>query len=520
MRTFSLLLFSLMMSAGAFAQQQGAADSVWYYGPALDRYRWSMQSIAAMQRYGVTDAGIASLEASRETGGFRLSQLPQQHSVVTFHSEGIRTLGRFKAYGSFSYSRLSDDSVSWQLQGMPDLDRPYYLAARKAGDFQRQRYQISGRVSYELLPRKVFVGTGVYYLYNTAYRTQDPRPAVKDFELKVSPDIAVNAGRHTLGLTPTLGYTFEKTEISYTNKQFQNNFDSVPERRTWMVMGMGYRQPRPGGDNAIRTTSNIAGITLTDVYSRKEWTFQMSAGYTWRRYRFGSYLESSLNESLWGTYSLEDYQLQAAVYKGQQHSWQLAVKRSVGDDINRYQVNNTAAALNGTNYTYRATAASLHYSFVAPAGRKVTPGMEADISMLSVNKHDYISTQHLQFTMLTPEVAGVLHVNNAHADRFRLKLSAGASLPVQTSAGVSALQLGDMELDVLYHDYYYRRSKALTGGLSAQYMTRRLLKSVPAGISAYMRYTQRLGNESYLFPEIRPVGPFRALYGISLNIYL
>ncbi|RAJ82211.1 hypothetical protein CLV59_104436 [Chitinophaga dinghuensis] len=519
MRRMALLL-CLMMSVGVFAQQQGPTDSVWVYQPAQDRYRWATASIAALHRYGIANTGIVSLEVKGEAGGFRYAQLPEQQTMVGFHSEGIRTLGRFRAYGHFSYSRFRDDSVSWQLQGKQDLNRPYFLAARKAGDFQRQRYLMEGRLAYELLPGKLLIGTGIYYLYNTAFRSQDPRPGTKELELIVSPDIALNTGKHTLGLTPEVGYSFEQTDIVYLNKQYQNNFDSIPERRTWIIMGMGYRQPRPGGDNTIRTTSRIAGLTFSDVYSNNDWTAQLSAGYHWRYYKTGTFLENSLKASNWGTYTLEEYKLQAAVYKAQQHSLQLKVHYATGMDMNKYQPSTNIPPLNGTNYTYHALDAHLKYSLVAHPGAALTPGLDASVQLNTLEKQDFIATQYLQSAVLHPEIAGLLYGKGQQGDRWKLRLSGGLVLPLQTSVSVSPLQMNDMVLDVLYHDYYFLNSKAFSGGIAGQYMTKRLLKTVPVGIAGHVNYLGRLQEPDYVFPEIREVGAYRIQCSVSLNIYL
>ncbi|MFB6457233.1 DUF6850 family outer membrane beta-barrel protein [Chitinophaga sp. Hz27] len=520
MKYLSMLIPAMLFSVAAFAQKAITADSILSYEPALSRYKWASQSIASLHRYTTNDVGIVSVGINREDGGFRLAQLPQQHTVISFESEGIRTLGRFRVYGSFSYSRTSDDSVSWQLQGLPDLNRPYFLAARKAGSFERQQYKINGRVSYEAIPNKLLVGSGIYYLYNTAFRNIDPRPGVKDFEMRVSPEVALIAGKHTIAVSPSMGYSFENTQVAYLNKQYQNNIDSFPERRTWMIMGMGYRQPRPGADGNIRTNSNTKGLRITEMYQRNDWTLQASLGYDWRRYKTGSYLDNSLNQSLWGTYTLEEYTFNLGFYKGNRHSFQLSGKVSAGDDINRYSAGNTQVALNGTNYVYRATEMQAYYAYAGAAHKGLSFGVDAGAGLQHAAKQDYLSTQVLDYTVITPTIGGTLNGQLQNNDRIKVKLTVGAYLPVQTAVEVAPLQINEMVTDVLYHDYYYWKSLAGSIGLYANYITGRIFKTMPAGLSAQVKYTGKLNSDNYPLAEIREVGPYRLHYGVSFNLYL
>ncbi|NIG54380.1 DUF6850 family outer membrane beta-barrel protein [Chitinophaga sp. Cy-1792] len=520
MKKISMLMPALLLSVVTFGQKEITADSIFNYEPAMSRYQWASQSIASLQFYTTSDVGIVKTGISNTAGGFRLAQLPQQHSVISFESEGIRTLGRFRVYGNFSYSRTSDDSIVWQLQGLPDLNRPYFLAARKAGNFERQQYRINGRVAYEAIPNKLLIGSGFYYLYNTAFRDIDPRPGVKDFELRVSPEVAIIAGKHILGLQPSVGYASENTQTSYRSKKYQYGLDSFPERRTYMVMGMGYHMPRPGSDQNIRTTSSSSGLKLTEMYQRNDWTLQASLAYDWRRYKTGTFLESSLKQSVWGTYTLEAYNFNLGIYKGNQHSLQLSAKVSAGEDINRYSNGNNQPPLNGNNYVYRATDVQLYYAYAGTAQKGLSFGFDAGAELQHSSRQDFLSTQQLDYTIITPAAGGTLNGQLKNNDHFKVKLTAGMYLPLQTTVAVAPLQIDELVTDVLYHDYYYWKSVAGSVGAKVVYISRRIFKTVPAGLSAEVKYIKKLNTDNYPLAEIREVGPYRLQYGVSFNIYL
>jgi hypothetical protein len=520
MRRIKLLIGSLLLSATAVAQYDGVADSVFSYQPITDRYHLSMQSVAGMVLYPIKNTGKVSLSGMQETGGFRTAQTPQQHSVIGFDTEGNRTLGKFKVYGNFSFSRVWDDSLAWSQGALSDLSQPYYFAAQKAGQYIRQVYHMNGRVAYTLVADKLFVGAGIDYLYNTAVRKVDPRPSVKNLSVIAQPDIAFKTGRHLLGLTVNIGYGDENAEVSYTSTKYQNNLELYPERTNWLMMGMGYMQPRTSEKSEITDNSRLLGLTVSDVFTGEKWTIHSRLQWDQQRARFMTDKSNSLAREQWGLYTTQTYQFEMQAQQGVAHNLHLRGRIQNGDDYNTYKIPNKVDPLNGTNYTYRGAALQLGYDHLAENKRGISPGWGATIDWRSEAKNDHVTSHQLEYATISPTLNGGIYGRTKQGDKFQALLTAGMQFPLSQQVGAAPTQFTAFTTDVLYHDYYYWSATYGKLALAAQYSSIRLLHTMPVAVSAQVNYLQRLNGKTPELAAVPLVGSYRLNYGLTLHLFL
>lgn len=519
MKKIYLLFTCQLLSVVVIAQSDGASDSLLTYGAAAIQFRQATQGVTTLRHYAPGNVGIVALQGTAASGGYRLAQEPQQHRVVKFGSEGIKTVDRFKLYGQFTYSRTWDDSLAWILSGVAADNRPYYFAAGKAGKYDRQSYHMKGLASYALQPGKWYAGAGVEYSYQTAFRSVDPRPSVRQFALAVRPEITWKNGRHWVGLQPMIGYGYENTSVQYKNTQYQHNFDSYPERRTWLMMGMGYMQPRSGQGEQMNIRIRKSGLTLYHQYHRAGWEFSTQAGWERERSFFSRPPESSLNETRWGTYTLDRYQLNLLAQQGSRHSLQFRAILHNGEDFNSYSAPPLVQALNATNYHYRQQQAAVDYRHLSTRKAVWVPGWGVSLAWQHEEKQDFITAHQLNYSMLTPSLSGELHRNKG-GDRFHTRLTGGVQLPLSTGVHVLPTQMTAFSREVVYHDYYYYRTTVVSLDWQASYITRKVFRTVPAGLTLRVRYLQAVGDISSPDPFIPVPGTNNIWSSLAFNLYL
>ncbi|QJB31766.1 hypothetical protein HF329_10725 [Chitinophaga oryzae] len=519
MKKFYLLITCQLLSAGVIAQSDGASDSLLTYRATALQFRQAAQGVTLLQHYASGNVGIVSLQGTAASGGYRLAQEPQQHRVASFGSEGIKEAGRFKLYGQFTYSRTWDDSLAWMLSGIAADNRPYYFAAGKAGKYDRQSYQMKGLAAYTLRPDKWYAGAGVSYRYQTAFRSVDPRPSVRQFSLAVQPEITWKNSRHWLGIQPMIGYGYENTSVQYKNAQYQHNYDSYPERRTWLMMGMGYMQPRSGQGEQMNIRIRKNGLTLFHQYHYAGWDFNTQAGWDREKAVFSPPSESSLKETQWGTYTLNCYQLHMLAQQGLRHSIQLHAVLRNGEDFNSYAVPPLVQALNASNYRYRYRQVAAEYSRLSARENGWVPGWGGSLQWQQEEKQDFITAHQLSYSRLTPVLFGELH-RDRHGDRFHTRLAAGVQLPLSTSVHVLPTQMTAFSREVVYRDYYYYGATAVSLDWQATYITRRVLHTLPAGITLRVKYTQAPGNIQPSEPLATAPGNSYLWSSLAFNLYL
>ncbi|MFD2888601.1 DUF6850 family outer membrane beta-barrel protein [Chitinophaga cymbidii] len=502
----------LILSATATAQVQTVSDSIWLFRPAQADYWQTVGSVTGLVSYPVSNTGMFSLAGHLEDGGLRQAQVPQQHRDVTFSTTGIRTLQRFRVYGKFTYQRSSQDSLSWSLMGMPDHTRPFYYAAGKAGSFERQLYDISGRVAYTLKENRLFVGSGVEYLYNTAHRSEDPRPSVKNFSLVLKPELSWQKGRHVAGIMAQWGYGYESNSIKYINSRYQNNYDSYPERRTWLMMGMGYMQPRASNSQQMDVRVRILGGALHHVYNGVDWQWKNSLAWERRKDKYGSPSSTSVRDLEWAAYTLDNYRLNISAAKGLQHTVRLEAMHSTGNDFNVFTGSPLLPALNAQNYRYRFSSVLLDYGKTGIKGI----GWGTTLQWQQSDRKDFVTAHSLRYTHLTPMIFGELYGGKS----FYLQLKGGVRWPMSTSVNILPTQRTAFSTEVVYRDYYYWSSTTGILQLNANYINRKIIAKMPAGVGLKIAYDRLLQEAERMVTDVPEIGPYRIQGELSFSFYL
>jgi hypothetical protein len=285
------------------------------------------------------------------------------------------------------------------------------------------------------------------------------------------------------------------------------------------MMGMGYMQPRSGQSEQMNIRIRKGGVTLYHQYHRAGWEFSTQAGWDRERSFFSRPPESSLHETRWGTYTLDRYQLGLLAQQGQRHSIQVRAVAHNGEDFNSYGAPPLVLPLNASNYRYRQQQVTVDYNHLSTRKASWVPGWGAALVWQHEAKQDFITAHQLNYSVLAPSLSGEIHRNKG-GDHFHTRLTGGVQLPLSTGMHVLPTQMTAFSREVVYHDYYYYRTTAASLDWQASYVTRRVFRTLPAGLTLRVRYLQALEDIPSPGPSIPVPGINNIWSSLAFNLYL
>jgi len=475
----------LTVSAGAFAQQQNPADTVYLFSQNARQLQEAQQNAAALITTQYNDVSTLSLAYNLQNGHFRTAQTAEKGRDISFKSSGISTLGRFKVAGYFNFVRTWQDSLAWTMQGYTDEVTPYYFAAGKAGKYDRLNYNFGGLMSYSLIKDKLYLATGATYLYNTASRSVDPRPSVQTFQLNLTPQILYKIGKQVFGAALNLGYGKEQNTVAYRNIDYAGG-TIYEDRINYLVMGYG--QTTPYGAGSFRRKNNISGFGINYAYNDTNAYLSTALNYTHNYQDNFISLDASTDKNRFGILRLNSYsgKVLTGVKRGAyQHQFQVLVLWQKGHDNNYSEVKGLS------NYKYSHQNVSFNYSIlkVSASAKKTELGL--NIIYDNVNKKDLGSNISSTFGYVQPGLNGTLYSSFKNNSRLAVSLSPGVRLPIRNKAKVP-VTTNVFANNIIYPDLTYWSSTAGVLGFNVRYITPRILKNVNSGISFNANYINAL----------------------------
>lgn len=502
---------SLLLSAVVNAQMRNTADSFYFYRQDVRELGYIQENATQLLASGIERTGTAGLALETGKGHFRTAQQAEQQTLATLSTAGIHTLGRFRLSGFFRFSRSWEDSLAWTMKGMDNDPQPYYFIAGKSGQYQRLQYHMGAIIAYALIRDKLYLSTGVEYLYNSATRSVDPRPEVNEFKLAVSPELSWKWKQHTVGLGVTWGYGTETDAINYKNIEYRESA-LYPDRKTYLVMGYGNLSQT---SERFRRGKDYSGIRFNYAGVAGSWSLRVALAYN--RWEDNNYwiLDNGNYDSKFSSYRHNTSSLNLLASRNTERSRQqveLLLQQQDGKD------HNTEYGAN--NYHYSATTADIRYRYMpAPQGRTVTPELGAGLQFNGVYKRDAAAAHIMEYRYLQPSVNATIYWQLPAEDRLSVTLQPSLRMPLYNHQQAPASQVNYFTQGVMFPDHYYWQSSALLLQANATFITGRLFEQFRTGFSAGCTYVTPMDT-----PAEKPAGNFvpagnRLHVNASFNLY-
>ncbi|RDC54163.1 hypothetical protein DU508_22780 [Pedobacter chinensis] len=450
MRFLITINFIIFLSVVVRAQEQTTTDSIYLFKQAEVNFKSLKWGITQLTSTDINKVAYLNLNYNYQKGHFRQAQQAEKTTQAYFASEGISTIDRFKLYGYFSFARTWQDSLAFSLKGVEDSYTPYYFVAGKAGTFERQKYLGGGLISYNILKNKLFIGTGIDYLYNSTARSVDPRSLVTTYKITFSPEVSYKFNQNTLGLGVIAGYGDEKVEIGYKNRDFAGS-QLYPDRISYLNYGYGFLE--------INTTNFIRRNTYTGLklnYTGKfiNWDFSSRLAYLISKEANQLVKERSIEDETFGTFQLETYKANVIINKrlGKvSHQIALGACQTTGDD--------DLVRLKARNYTLKITDVNLMYSHYKSIMNSNSITWFVKANYKDFYQKDAAANHTLRYSYINPKIGGIIYWNKVKDDFLSTELNVGTRLPLSTEVIVPATQVNIFTRGVAYPDYLYWSSK-------------------------------------------------------------
>ncbi|MDQ7950061.1 MAG: hypothetical protein REI78_03330 [Pedobacter sp.] len=491
-----LIFISLfLLSATASAQEPAVADSILMHQQSRQNFEAAKWGATQLIGSRISKLSVVGLSYFHQQGHFRTAQQAEKTSNARFAAEGISSIDRFKLYGYFSFDRTWQDSLAFSQKGIEDDFTPYYYIAGKAGKFERQRYLGGGIINYSLIRDKLFIGTGIDYLYHTSARSVDPRSMVTTFSLKFNPTISYKISNHLIGAGITAGYGDEKVAIDYKNDDFKGTL-LYPDRISYLNYGYGYLEINQS--DFIRR-NKFTGVNLNYVLDLSQWNIQGRLRYLISKEDNQYPKTNSINDETFGSFQLETYALDVVLNHngvgGQTDQLVLNMAQYNGDDH--------LVKLAARNYTYNATAISASYRHAHYQKEQPYFSYFASLAYQDTYQRDAAADHTSSFTYLHPTIGATLHVEQQHKNLFSVQLGIGARLPLQNELVVPVTQYVNFTQGVAFPDYWYWASKVGEINTAFNYSTSQLFSKFRTGFELNGTYLRKLS-----MPPVTIATPF------------
>ena len=537
MNKFLILLSAILLSAAVSAQEkitadslaaskkrtgqpketgfkplhENTSDSLLTYHQAVNSTSFLHSGATLLRGSNISKYGIASLSYQQAAGHFRVAQEAEKTSSAAFSTEGVSTLEKFKLYGYFSFKRSWDDSLAFNQKGIKDANQPAYFIAGKAGDYERQTYTGGGIISYALKDHKLFLATGVDYLYNTTAGSVDPRALITNYKLIFSPELSYQTGEHIIGAGVSLGYGSEKIGIAYKNKDFDGSL-LYPSRVSYLNYGYGFITV---SKNNFSRNNTYSGFNLQYAGKLADWKINSKFSYLVMQENSEIDRTNTLKAEKFESYQLQTYQVDLLAEKrASSHTQQLNfhLLKERGDD--------KLTVLAARNYFYNHDEAYLSYSYLNRNRKGRNTEWAAGINYQNTYSKDAAASHQLKYNYISPELSHTQYWKGTGKDLISAELGVMARLPLTTAVNVPETQETLFTRGVVYPDFYYWSAKAGQLQFKFNYITDHLIKKFRTGLSLKTSYLKPLDTIRQTYTSTFIPAKGYAEFYIALNLYL
>ena len=510
MRFFISIYFILFFSAVVCAQEQTTADSTFLYKQAELNFQSLKWGITQLHSNDIKKAAYFNLNYNYQKGHFREAQQAEKTNQASFASEGISTIDRFKLYGYFSFTRTWQDSLAFSQKGIEDAYTPYYFIAGKAGTYARQKYLGGGLISYSLLKNKLFIGTGIDYLYNTMARSVDPRSLVTTYKIIFSPEISLKFKQSTIGLGLNIGYGDEKVEIGYKNSVYAGS-QLFPDRISYLNYGYGFLEVNT--TNFIRRNT-YTGLKLNYAGKFPDWDISGRLSYLVSKEVNQLIKERSITDETSSTFQLETYKINLVLNKkvgNVNHQIAIDGAQTEGDD--------DLVRLKARNYTLKVTDINLIYSHFKSSFGHNSAAWFLKTNYKNFYQRDAAANHTMKYSYISPKIGGTIYWNKFKNDLLSTEFSIGTRLPISSDVIVPLTQVNTFTRGVAYPDYLYWSSKVGELQFLVNYTTNKLINKFRTGVSLKSTYLRNFEMPTTNLDATFIPGKNYLDFNLSFNLY-
>lgn len=192
-----------------------------------------------------------------DQGGYHRVDQSGHSDALTVGAYGIKRLERLAFEGGLTYFNENDRSKCWNSTLFQSKLNPFVLADSSPSDYNTERFNVNGRVAYDLTPAFRF-GINADYNVGVMSDEKDPRVETKGMRFVINPGVQWDASSH-FSLGATGGLNLFNESLRYTCVSTAVNFPF------YAMSGMGTFYPQSGSSYSrdSKGTSWFAGADVT-----------------------------------------------------------------------------------------------------------------------------------------------------------------------------------------------------------------------------------------------------------------
>jgi hypothetical protein len=505
------MLFGLL-GPPVMAQQTISSDSIYLYEQTNRQQEWAHYSSTQLLFRDFRNVARSQLYGGREQGSFHRSQEAYQQTVAGFHTDGVKTLGRFTLAGQFDFEKRWEDSAAWWNGGEYNEAQPYYFFAGKAGKYEKQLYNLSATAAYNLWKNKLYLGMSGNYRYHWTTRSVDPRPDVKALTISLRPEITWRYKQHLAGAGFLWGRGSETNSIEYKNDGYASNQLYI-ERNHFMSLGFGYIGKLTRYMQRFNETSGFFANYATMF---KNWELQASGGYElWQE---DISMEQPSNRSHHDLYAFlqqdKSYGNLLLNHTGIKTRQQWELHFTTKSMLNR------ASEFNATSYQYTATEARFTYRQLWQKQNGISIELGAGCQYKEYFKEDIVAAHTHQLQVITPHVYGGIYRQAANKSWLSLRVTPSFRHSLTNELSVPITQENYFTQGVVYTDYLYWQNNSWSVATQFDFIQKEKPKQHRLGCTFKVKWEQAGEVAQSTLPALYMPSGSRWNATASINLYL
>jgi hypothetical protein len=494
------------------AQYTISSDSIYLFEQSNRRLEWAHTGSTHLLFSSYKNIAHSQLYTGREQGAFRRAQEAYRQTTAGFHTDGIKTLNRFTLAGQFDFEKRWDDSLGWWNGGEYNEAQPYYYFAGKAAKYEKQLFNLSATVVYNLWKNKLYIGSGGNYRYHWTTRSLDPRPDVKELYTSFRPGITGRFGNHIAGVGFLWGRGSETDRITYKNNALAGNQTYI-DRNNFLSLGFGHIAQMGGIMTHFNETS---GFFVQYATSVKSWKLQASGEY--QLFQEDIDKDSSSTRKNHRLYAF----LQQDKTSGNLLLTHIACKNSqqVELKITTQSMLNWASEFQATSYQYTATNASITYRQLWQKNNGI--GIEAGVGCdyKDQYKEDIVAAHKHQSQVITPHLFAGIYRRAINKNTLSFNITPSFRHSLINNLSVPPTQVNYFTKGIVYTDYLYWQKNSAGIATQFKYIQKEKPKRHRLGGTVNINWQQSTAGTHTELPALYIPSGNRWSISASLNLYL
>ena len=173
----------------------------------------------------VQSIGESNLYYSGTTGQFKHPLVADKSNYGGFSTARYQRINNWKMYGKFDISFGKDKDVHNTTQINPLRLNPYIVVDSLAGDWNKQFYNVEGKISSPIVNEQYVFGLGIKYNVATGARQRDPRPLNTNNDITLTPSMTYLINEiNAIGVNGLYNHYVEDFSLQNENTTTVHNF--------------------------------------------------------------------------------------------------------------------------------------------------------------------------------------------------------------------------------------------------------------------------------------------------------